>query len=220
MKLPRKLNIGGLTYTVLFPYEFEDDENLIGLHDYTTTTIKVSNKQKGKLIHPQKIYETFLHEILHAIDCIYCTNVLDDPEVDIFASGLYFVLSNNDLYLNSNKMADEINVNGFKYVVDFPCKFDDGGNHAAIIKTYEQKMCISGYEDNGTGFSNDCIKRYLIMLLITAICEAYALPIDSVGTRKNPDFRIEGIQITDILGGGIYQVLKENKLNELMMKNG
>jgi len=81
MKKITKLKIGGITYKVIY---CELDE-LMGITDFTTSTIKIDNNQNDS----QK-FATLIHEILHCLN-----NQLTEMEVEFLAQGINQVIKDN-----------------------------------------------------------------------------------------------------------------------------
>ena len=52
---------------------------------------------QGQEYHIQKIEECFIHEMLHAIDCIYNSNKMEEDVINRLSQGLYQVLKDNKL---------------------------------------------------------------------------------------------------------------------------
>ena len=73
MKITDKIEIGGRTYKVDFPYLFVDAvQPLYGICDDGLQIIRISEiDEHGAKRSIQSIYHTFLHECLHAIDNVY-----------------------------------------------------------------------------------------------------------------------------------------------------
>ena len=94
MKIPKKIKICGLDYTIELSDKLVEDDNASGQHIPTKLKIKL---HVGNY-HPQKIEQTFWHEILHAINTNYCgQKELTEEQVDTFANGFYQVLKDNNL---------------------------------------------------------------------------------------------------------------------------
>jgi hypothetical protein len=104
MKIPGKLKIGGRTYQIIFPHTFKDSiRNLYGLCDDGGQIIYLSEiDTHGNKRHPESIQQTFIHEILHAIDNIYYGGKLTAQKggeeiIDQLAEGLAQLIRDNDL---------------------------------------------------------------------------------------------------------------------------
>ena len=93
-----KLKVAGHYYKILYPYTFQDNEDMIGQHNPVTKIIKLSNRYKGEQCPKESIKEAFLHETLHGIDYIYNGNKCDEATIDHFSEGLYQVLTDNPAF--------------------------------------------------------------------------------------------------------------------------
>ena len=43
IKLPKVVKVGGLLYTIMFPYVFVDQPTYVGLHNGSTTIIRIAD---------------------------------------------------------------------------------------------------------------------------------------------------------------------------------
>lgn len=95
MKIPPKINIGGMIYDIkLIPGKEHSDlhgRNYIGSIDHEKCLITLEKDMDG-----QMILESLLHEIMHGIEY---SNQLKLSEKNVFriARGFYQVLKNNNL---------------------------------------------------------------------------------------------------------------------------
>ncbi len=90
MKIPKKLNICGFEYTV--EIREIDNNDIFGQHNQTRCQILIAADGVNK----QKKEQTFIHEILHAIDCAVGVD-LKEKQVTTLSRGLYQVLKDNNL---------------------------------------------------------------------------------------------------------------------------
>ena len=99
MKIPKRLKVGGKVYTVLFPHTFTERSDVAGLTCPGTLIIRVSGvvSATGEKKSREAIEETFLHELLHAVDHAYNAGALDEPTIVRLSEGLYQVLKDNGL---------------------------------------------------------------------------------------------------------------------------
>ena len=105
IKLPSKLKIGAHLYKVLYPYEWDERDDIHAQHDPTKHELRVGNRgDEGTT------WVGLLHEVLHAIDSTSGHDRLEKIEeqtetasyVNALAEGLYQVLNDNKL-LNKPK---------------------------------------------------------------------------------------------------------------------
>jgi hypothetical protein len=104
MKMPKTLRVGGRTYRVIYPHSFDDmPKPLLGLCDNSKQVIRVSGRDSsGGTLCDEATLQTFLHEVLHAIDYVYGgaqVNRLENSEeiIDALAEGIMQVFRDNKL---------------------------------------------------------------------------------------------------------------------------
>lgn len=98
MRIPKQLKVGGHWYKIIYPYSFRERTDRMGHCDYAMQEIVISESDNNGVKVPQsKTKETFLHEILHAVDWVYNADSLKEEDIDRMAEGLYQVLSDNKL---------------------------------------------------------------------------------------------------------------------------
>jgi len=94
----KEVKVGGFVYKIDYPYTFKERGDLGGQANLTGLTIRVSACDVGGEPYvKEKLAETVLHEILHCIDNVYNSNLLDDNQVERLTHGLYQVFKDNDL---------------------------------------------------------------------------------------------------------------------------
>jgi len=99
MKIPKKVKISGLTYDVKMPYNFTDNAEFWGLCCHQEQEIRISTKTTASIERKKEsIDETFLHELLHAIDRIYNNASLTEEQVTRLSFGLHQVFKDNKIF--------------------------------------------------------------------------------------------------------------------------
>ena len=88
MKIPKRVKILGQIYTVGYQSEMQDD---MGECDYQNNTITLLSGMPE-----EKMMQTFLHEIVHAIDFTMNLN-LKENQVDNMSVALYQILKENNI---------------------------------------------------------------------------------------------------------------------------
>ena len=102
MIFPKNLKIGTHTYQVKYPYIFSND-TLIGQWCSGAGEIRIKERTKaGEMQTETSKLVCLFHEVLHAINYIYCMNNIGkecDSEslIDAISEGLVQVLLDNDL---------------------------------------------------------------------------------------------------------------------------
>lgn len=101
MKIPDKVRIGGVDYTVGYEERLMDDDGqgLCGQISYRNGTIKLDPNVQDE----QGKKQTLLHEILHGIAEHFDLPVrTDEDTIDKLAKGLYMVIVDNPGMFESN----------------------------------------------------------------------------------------------------------------------
>lgn len=97
--IPKKLKIGGHEYEIIFPYVFTERFDRCGDHDFELKRIRITEYDGNQKRPESGIMVTFIHEVLHAIDCTsgHCMFRGDDGEkyTEALSEGLYQVLVDN-----------------------------------------------------------------------------------------------------------------------------
>ena len=83
MKLPESIKVGGHTYKVEYPYNFEERYDIYGQWNDPKKIIYVSDVDgNGVKRADSSIMVTFIHEILHAIDGMAGLNLFSQGKDD------------------------------------------------------------------------------------------------------------------------------------------
>ena len=70
---PKTLKVGAHQYEVVFPYQFTERTDICGMCDSKLRRIVVSELDgNGEKRPDSDILSIFFHEIIHAIDSVYC----------------------------------------------------------------------------------------------------------------------------------------------------
>ena len=73
INIPKILKVGAHQYEVLFPYQFTERTDICGLSDDRLRRIFVSDIDgNGERRPDSDILAVFFHEVIHAIDSVYC----------------------------------------------------------------------------------------------------------------------------------------------------
>ncbi len=93
MKIPASVKIGPYTYAVVYEEQIraDNDSRLKGQADHMALTIRLAAGMARE--HTE---ETFLHELLHCIECVYEMR-LKEREIGLFSVGLLAALRDNGL---------------------------------------------------------------------------------------------------------------------------
>jgi len=101
INIPSTLKIGAHQYRVIYPYQFRERIDVCGMSDHKLRRILVSELDgNGERRPASEILSIFFHEILHAIDGIYCGFQIgqqcnEDILIEAIAQGLAQVYLDN-----------------------------------------------------------------------------------------------------------------------------
>lgn len=96
MKLPKKVRICGIDYIVKKDNMITVNQGCVGISKAEQAEILMAIDG----LDPQKVEQTFFHEVLHAVDCHFNCSKLGEEQVNLIANGLYQVLRDNN-FLNT-----------------------------------------------------------------------------------------------------------------------
>ena len=86
-----------MTYKVIKNHTFKESE-LMGQAIHSQNSIKLSERDSQGNKYPQeRKEECFMHELIHAVDCVYNNNELEEKQVHRLSQGMYQVLKDNKL---------------------------------------------------------------------------------------------------------------------------
>lgn len=222
-KLPKNLKVGGFNYEVVYPYNFDDkimgSDNL-GLFEPATLKIKVSGVDSGGIETPNSVVMySFLHEIFHAIDRVYCSDNLDNMDQEIenktdnseitiptLANGWYQVLKDNKIF-SIQSIPKKIKIFGYDYIINFPYDLE-GEDHINISGIEYHKMMIKIRDIHTHGIKYDFQNiRHLLLSYIT-----HAIVYYSIRYAPFTD------DLVNSFAFGLYQVLVDNNIEQLIHK--
>jgi len=103
MQIPESVKVGPYTYAVVYEEQIraEDDRRLKGQADHMALTIRLVAGMARE--HTE---ETFLHELLHCIECVYEMR-LKEREIGLFSVGLLAALRDNGLLREDDPLPPE-----------------------------------------------------------------------------------------------------------------
>jgi len=212
IEMPKKAKVGGLVYDIVYPYIFTENTMLVGLNELFATRIKISEYYNNMRRPKARIYETLVHELLHAIDNVYCNGVLSEAQITSLSSGWYSVIAENDLMLDkAGKMPKFVKVCGFQYKVEYPYTFTEEETWIASSSLHEQLLIrISNSDIDGIVHGHTYIKQNLVHQLTAAISS-----IKQVDTKDRNGDDVWNTMFMP-MSCGIYQVIVDNKLDRLI----
>lgn len=96
MKIPKKIKVAGHIYKVKWDDRGLVKERLIGSTNNDFKEIRLCKHYKSKRARVKsEIEETFIHEVLHAIDKNYNNSSLTEKALNRLSQGLYQVFKDN-----------------------------------------------------------------------------------------------------------------------------
>jgi len=96
MKIPNKIKIAGHNYKVKFDDERLGKKGLVGQCNEDFKEIRICKYYNSKRARVKsEIEETFMHEILHAVNRNYNNSSLSEKAIDRLSNGLYQVFKDN-----------------------------------------------------------------------------------------------------------------------------
>ena len=206
--IPETLKVGAVNYRVIFPYLFDEDSAYVGLHEYETLTIKLgimSPSHQSQALPKQKIYQYFLHEIMHAVDAIFCDGFMTEAEIEYISMAWHSILSENDINIKKNMkvMPRKIKIFSLYYDVRYS-KFKDIEDQS-ICST----NCCSIELADDVKRADTQLQKMLLVYMVNCI-------IDRIFEMR---FTYEKEKyLTNIyrcFSSGLYQVLYENELESM-----
>ena len=96
MKIPKKIKVAGHWYKIKWDDKGLIKQHLIGQINNDFKEIRLCKHYKSKRARAKsEIEETFLHEVLHAVDKNYNNDALSEKALNRLSNGLYQVLKDN-----------------------------------------------------------------------------------------------------------------------------
>lgn len=98
MKIPKKIKVAGLEYNVSTNVKFTQNADLCGQCDHQAQEIRIAGKTSTNVNRKRdSVEETFIHEMLHAIDRNYNNSQLKEAQVTRLGTGLYQTLKDSKM---------------------------------------------------------------------------------------------------------------------------
>ena len=215
VKFPKKIKVGGLIYTILYPHVFIDQPTYVGLHNGVASKIRIANTYQEYKRENQIMIETYLHELLHAVDFVYCGDTIDENILAVCARAWLQVLQDNELFLHSDKIPKKVKIGCFIYKVKYPHSSVES-NKTVVASTSNDKLIISlDNNDGAEAFSPQFLKVALVNGISSAITCIYFNNSENSNNGENED--ILKLKRTNF-SHGLYQVLVDNKVDILIKK--
>jgi hypothetical protein len=129
--LPKKLKIGSMIYDVVFPAIFPASPEHQGMYKNHTGTIEIVETGNYR-----KNWKILMHEVIHAIDHIYCNGSLNEFETELVSSAVISLAIDNDFPI-------------FKDYSSLPQSVRMFSHHYDVVEAYDfpETMSTSSYMD-------------------------------------------------------------------------
>ena len=199
-ELPKKLKIGGFNYDIKLVERFDDAAGKIGLCRNGANELYASIYNLEARNSDSKIIQILLHEILHAVDYVYCNNRFTEEGIVDLESIWFTVLAENDLYISyDNKYPESIRVLGQTYNItyDYDFEFNNIEGIGTRVKFPELEIYCSG----------GLHKRHKKMQILSCIMQIFL----------NEGYFDDEVPILPFVQG-LYQVLRDNKLDRFIRR--
>lgn len=199
LKLPETIKVGPVNYKVLYPYKCVDSFFRGSTH-MSRGFIKVCDSDGQNTQAKQKVKETFLHEIIHAVNDVFLGDVLSEEDVTIFAIGLLQVIIDNNINFKNNTIPEKLKVCGFEYDVMYPYMYEDTSRLDASHDESRLVFRLVKQENS------DVDKLNFMFLVVRAICTTYLVSDKMAGSNE----------LCFALGSGLLSVFRDNNLEKII----
>lgn len=101
-------------------------DRCLGVCDFERGIIKVVKEAEAE-IPDNRIVNSLLHEIIHAIGCVYCGDSVDEPVVESLTTGWLSILRTNSIDFKSNNFSipEKVFIIDSFYDITYPHKSTD-----------------------------------------------------------------------------------------------
>ena len=200
MKIPKKIRVGGIDYKIIIKERFKDDADTWGGCKNDLAKIELVTMNDSKKLANCIFLSNLFHELCHAIDGVYCGQSMSENVIEKIETFWFQILSDNNLFIGKEGLPNKIRIQGRSYKVITNHKFDcvDGNPSVSISLSDLKIKCVGG-------INKEVLKRNLIVCIMMHI----------VGSNLFSDEERNEILIESFCSG-LYQVLKDTKLNDLI----
>lgn len=205
-KLPKKVRVGGIIYDIEH-FLFSEHSRNDGLCITTASKIKIN---KMSYYHNQYTTYVYLHELFHAIDHTYLGNVLEEDTVIMLTKGWLNFIVSNKFDFNKYVVSKNINICGVKYKVileNLNLQTTDISRIIVDTDVKEQRLSLdTSFMSDNESISN----QRLIIAFLQGVSNIIAIEYN---IADNFDFcDIE----SNVFANAVYQVIKDNKVDQLI----
>lgn len=215
VKLPKKVKIGPINYNVAFPHVYEENDDAIGTHEGWMGRLRVGVIENNSFCAPEKIIETFMHEMLHGVDFVFCGFVLPEGVIDVLARGLLDAIISNKLIIKNvpQKMPKSLKIGPYRYKVLYPHNFDEASVDTNImIDNSKLKIYISKTNYTNREYHDDYVRLNFMFGLLTIIRHNYMYE-NNVSDNGNGNDQYSVLEKYErIFSLGLCQVFCDNNI--------
>lgn len=217
-RIPKTITVGGYEYKIKYPYIFKQSDIQVGIHEPNTQTIKISKFVRNQERHWVKILDTLIHEIVHAVDCIYNAGLLEEFEVEAVGYYLLQIIRDNDFDFNKKeKLFDTIKIGPFTYKIEWNYTFEDHDYMPAMVDHQVLTMWINPVDTNSTPISHDVRMSTLFYLILLAINNITGIQDGFDCNEESPTKVAKSMVVS--FANGLYRVIKDNNLVKILKSN-
>jgi len=217
-RIPKTMTIGGYEYQIKYPYIFRQSDQLTGLHEPNTLTVKISNMLRNQKRHWSKIVETLIHEMVHAVDHVYNAGLLQEFEIELLGIYIFQILKENEFDFNKNKQEpNEIKIGPFIYDIKWDFIFEDHDYMPALVDHQALIMYINPLDTNGVPVAYDIRMATLFYLILLAIANQTVLQDGFECNEENTTLVAKSMIVS--FANGLYKTIKDNNFVKLTKTN-
>lgn len=201
IKIPKKILIGGITYDIKLVKRFKEDlGEPWGFCNNRGALIELLEFYNGIRFSDSSILNTLLHELLHAIEYVYCDKVSKEQVIVILTEIIYQLLSDNNFYIGEDKFPKSIKILGTRFKII--------KNHDFGLNNINTSTCVS--------VNTNLIK--IVSKKHTSSIDIITANLLEVCIQYEASIFLEDVEKINIPGfaAGLYQVLKSTKLDKMI----
>lgn len=202
LKIPNKINICGVDYKIIKTKEFTDNFNdYWGFHDGQNSKISILTEYKGTKMHECVILETLLHEIFHAIDYINSDGKTTEHITEKLTCIFFHFFSDNNIFIGEKILSNKLYIYGLPYRVVKDYEFNENNAHGLNIAITNDELKVYCYKTD----NYDMLKKNLLAVIFNKFVNGKFFTDEERSLIHN-----------NSICSGLYQVLKETKLDKMI----
>ena len=199
--LPKKVKVGGLFFDIKYPYPFSENLTYYGLCQNMQSEIKIGNHLLGEKLDVSNIVDTYIHEIIHAVDYVYTNYSLKEESVALLSRALIEFFKYNDFNIDTTVIPKEIKIFTSIFKVKDDYVFEEGNKNIIQIDDINNKISIELKKYN----------LYAVKSMLFECCMSNLLNLYGI----DDDIFKEEVSVRAFTSG-VYQVVLDNNLEKLI----